>query len=85
MRIAYGHQITSDEDPYLEIADNTSFALGNAGVPGNTPEEGTAKPSFVSQMLESLDYGESDDSNDINILDIKGAAGVIFCAGAETV
>ncbi|KAG6902622.1 hypothetical protein C0995_014228 [Termitomyces sp. Mi166 len=128
MRVAYGHQITSDEDPYLGITENTSHALGNAGSPGNTPVDffpflkyfpswfpgayyagfarsqrgairklhdypfdntraelaaGTAKPSFVSHMLESLSPDETDNPSDI--LDIKGTAGQMYCAGAETV
>ena len=37
MQVTYGHQITSDEDPYIDIAEKTSFALSNAGPPGNTP------------------------------------------------
>ncbi|KAG6862109.1 hypothetical protein C0995_005921 [Termitomyces sp. Mi166 len=127
MRVAYGHQITSDDDPYLRIAQDSSHAISHAGPPGNTPVDffpflkyfpswfpgayyagfarsqrsairklhdysfdnvraelasGTAKPSFLSQMLESLSPDEGDDSN--NILDIKGTAGVMYCAGAET-
>lgn len=34
-------------------------------------------------MLESLDHGDSDKSSDV--LEIKGAAGQMYCAGAETV
>ncbi|KNZ73173.1 O-methylsterigmatocystin oxidoreductase, partial [Termitomyces sp. J132] len=127
MRVAYGHQITSDDDPYLDITENTSIALGNAGAPGTTPVDffpflqnfpswfpgayyagfarsqkgairklhdypfdnvkaelaaGTAKPAFASHELQSLSLDEADNSS--NILDIKGVAGVMYCAGAET-
>jgi hypothetical protein len=37
MRVAYGHQITSDDDPYVKIAHDTGYALSNAGSPGSTP------------------------------------------------
>ncbi|KNZ78681.1 O-methylsterigmatocystin oxidoreductase [Termitomyces sp. J132] len=126
MQVAYGHQIASDEDPYLQMTEHISHSLSNAGSPGNTPVDffpilnylpswfpgayyagfarkqrsairklhdypfydvkaqlaaGTAKPSFVSHMLNTLD-DVSDDSSDI--VDIKGVAGQMYCAGAET-
>jgi hypothetical protein len=37
MRVAYGHQITSDDDPYVKIAQDTGYALSNGGSPGSTP------------------------------------------------
>ncbi|KAG6915684.1 hypothetical protein DXG01_010412 [Tephrocybe rancida] len=37
MRIAYGHQITSDDDPYVDLTEAASYALSNAGSPGSTP------------------------------------------------
>ena len=37
MQVAYGHQITSNEDPYLQITEDIGHALSNAGSPGNTP------------------------------------------------
>ncbi|KAG6875958.1 hypothetical protein C0993_006581 [Termitomyces sp. T159_Od127] len=37
MQVAYGHRITSDEDPYINLTKEASYALGNAGPPGNTP------------------------------------------------
>ncbi|KAG5735110.1 O-methylsterigmatocystin oxidoreductase, partial [Termitomyces sp. T112] len=43
---------------------------------------GTAKPAFASHELQSLSLDEADNSS--NILDIKGVAGVMYCAGAET-
>ncbi len=37
MRIAYGHQILSDDDPYVDIAKGSGHALSHCGPPGNTP------------------------------------------------
>lgn len=37
MRIVYGHQITSKDDPYVKIAADTGYALSNGGPPGGTP------------------------------------------------
>lgn len=36
IRIAFGHQIISDDDLYVKIADDVSYALSNAGSPGGT-------------------------------------------------
>jgi hypothetical protein len=36
VHIVCGHQITSDDDPYLKIAENTSNALTVTGSPGGT-------------------------------------------------
>lgn len=165
MRVAYGHQITSDDDPYVKIAQDTGYALSNGGSPGSTPvdffplrkylhlrlivfghlimivpqssaflpgflerttpalpgtislrsmlcitipsrkfqpkwqvsnlrlmscnseeilqAEGNAKSSFLSTQLEAHNR---DGPNSLNtIADIKGAAGVIYCAAADTV
>lgn len=37
MEVAYGHQITSDDDPYVKISQDTGDAVQNAGPPGSTP------------------------------------------------
>ena len=37
MRLVYGHQITSEEDPYLVIAARVGYAISNIGSPGSTP------------------------------------------------
>jgi Cytochrome P450 len=37
MRLVYGHQITSDDDPYLAIANRVGYALSNSGSPASTP------------------------------------------------
>lgn len=37
MRIAYGHQITSNSDPYLKTAQDVSYVAANSGQPGATP------------------------------------------------
>ncbi|KAF9458164.1 cytochrome P450 [Collybia nuda] len=127
IRIAFGHQITSDDDPYVKISQDAGYALSNAGSPGSTPvdffpllrhfpswfpgtyyagfardnkamtdnlheypfkevsaqiAEGTAKSSFLATQLEAHDRDEPETSNTLE--DIKGAAGVMYCAGADT-
>ncbi|KAF9456704.1 cytochrome P450 [Collybia nuda] len=37
MEVAYGHQITSDDDPYVKISQDSGDAVQNAGPPGSTP------------------------------------------------
>ncbi|KAL0575890.1 hypothetical protein V5O48_006090 [Marasmius crinis-equi] len=37
MRAAFGHQIKSDDDVFLEIANGVAYAFSNCGPPGNTP------------------------------------------------
>ncbi len=37
MRVAYGHEIVSDDDPYVEIAKDSGYALTHCGPPGGTP------------------------------------------------
>ncbi|KAF9458175.1 cytochrome P450 [Collybia nuda] len=127
IRIAFGHQITSDDDPYVTISQEAGHALSNAGSPGSTPidyfpwlryfpswfpgthyagfardnkgptdnlhqypfkqvtaqmAEGTAKSSFLSTQLEALSRETGPDAFTFD--DIKGAAGVMYCAGADT-
>ncbi|KAG6836263.1 hypothetical protein H0H93_009664 [Arthromyces matolae] len=129
MRLTYGHEITSNDDPYMDITDKVGHALGNVGPPGGTAidlfpflrympswfpgtyyaefarsqrgatdalhnypfdqvvkqlAEGNAKPSFLSQTLESLSPDEAKDLDSETIREIKGTAGVMFCGGAET-
>ncbi|KAG5650207.1 hypothetical protein H0H81_000308 [Sphagnurus paluster] len=36
-RVAYGHQVLSDDDTYVKITEGASHGLGNAGPPGSTP------------------------------------------------
>jgi len=37
MRVAYGRQITSEDDPYLKMAEDIGYTVSNAGSPGSTP------------------------------------------------
>jgi hypothetical protein len=37
MQVAFGHEVVSDDDPYLEIARQGGYALTNCGPIGNTP------------------------------------------------
>ncbi|KAL4256194.1 cytochrome P450 family protein [Pleurotus pulmonarius] len=126
MRIAYGHQILSDDDEFIQVANDSGYAQNNGGPPGGTmvdlfpilqyfpswfpgthfatfarewrwaveklytlPYEhvkrqmaqGTAEPSFLATQLEAV-AGQTLEKDDIE--DLKGSAGIIFGAGAET-
>ena len=37
MKIAYGHDIVSDDDHYLKLTDEIGSAVNNSGPVGNTP------------------------------------------------
>ena len=37
MKIAYGHQIESDDDEYIKLTENVSLAHVDAGDPGTAP------------------------------------------------
>lgn len=37
MQVAFGHEVVSDDDPYLEIARQCAYAVSNCGPIGNTP------------------------------------------------
>jgi hypothetical protein len=39
INIAYGHQILSDDDEYIKIAENSSEAIARAGSAGTTPPD----------------------------------------------
>ena len=39
MKITYGHQIVSDDDEYVKIADVCSTAIARSGSPGTTPPD----------------------------------------------
>lgn len=36
MRIAYGHQILSDDDEFIQAANDSGYAQNNGGPPGGT-------------------------------------------------
>lgn len=36
MRIAYGHQIVSEDDEFMTIVNDVAYALNNGGPPGAT-------------------------------------------------
>ncbi|KAJ3574043.1 hypothetical protein NP233_g2018 [Leucocoprinus birnbaumii] len=127
MSIAYGHEILSDDDPYVQIAADSGYSLSHCGPAGSTPvdlfpilqhlpswfpgtffawkarefnqhirrlyeypfsevqrqmAEGKATPSFVSYHMDRLHQEKSESSEDLE--DVKGAAAVIYCAGADT-
>ena len=35
--IAYGYEVLSDDDPYLQLARGSGYALSHCGPPGGTP------------------------------------------------
>jgi hypothetical protein len=37
VKIAYGHDVNSDDDLYLKVAQRANYALNNAGPIGSTP------------------------------------------------
>ena len=37
MKIAYGHQIETDDDEYIKLTENVSLAHVDAGDPGTAP------------------------------------------------
>ncbi|TFK33315.1 cytochrome P450, partial [Crucibulum laeve] len=131
MQIAYGHQINTDEDPYVEITKDVGYAISNSGPPGSTlvdlfpflqylpscfpgthyanqarryrgairqlhefpfeetkrrmvsSNEGISKTSYLLYHLNRLNRQGLSDSP-IEVDDVKGTAGVIYSAGAET-
>ncbi|KDQ34018.1 hypothetical protein PLEOSDRAFT_152351 [Pleurotus ostreatus PC15] len=81
MRIAYGHQILSDDDEFMPLVENVAYAQNNGGPPGGTIAEGTAERSFLRTQMESM---SGKDLTDEDIQDLKGSAGVLFAAGFDT-
>jgi hypothetical protein len=55
VHVVCGHQITSDEDPYLKIAENTSKALTVTGSPGGTIIELLPFREFVAVGIEMIE------------------------------
>jgi hypothetical protein len=39
MKLAYGHQVLSDDDEYIKMGENFSSAFGKSGSPGTTPPD----------------------------------------------
>ncbi|KAF4609085.1 hypothetical protein EYR40_001438 [Pleurotus pulmonarius] len=81
MRIAYGHQILSDDDEFFRLVEDVAYAQNNGGPPGGTVAEGTAERSFLRTQMESM---SGKDLTDEDIEDLKGSAGVLFAAGVDT-
>ena len=36
LQVSYGTKVTSDDDPYIRIANDAMYATGNGGVPANS-------------------------------------------------
>ncbi|KAF7424559.1 hypothetical protein PC9H_009866 [Pleurotus ostreatus] len=126
MRVTYGHQILSDDDEYLALANTIQESASEVGVPGGTPvdlfpilqylpswfpgthyatmarkwrpetekvhtvpfnsvlhqmAEGTAKPSFLSSMLEKFN-GRALSQQERQ--DLRDVTAIMYGAGAET-
>lgn len=63
IKIAFGHQITSDDDIYLQMTDQLTRAVNNGGPPGSTPvdffpfrEFSSAPRPHILTILESATF-----------------------------
>jgi len=36
MRVAYGHRVVSDDDEFVQLADECGYVFSNSGPPGST-------------------------------------------------
>ncbi|KAM0419320.1 hypothetical protein ACHAPD_002879 [Fusarium lateritium] len=128
LQVSYGTEVSSDDDPYIRIANDAMYATGNGGVPANSvvdlvpfirylpdwlvndwslrfarqwrwaitklhevpfaaaqAERFSANTSLAHQLLRSYEYNQSQGKNQKwSLDDIKGAAGAVFIAGADT-
>ncbi|KAM0503345.1 hypothetical protein ACHAP8_003388 [Fusarium lateritium] len=117
LQVSYGTEVSSDDDPYIRIANDAMYATGNGGVPansvvdlvpfGNSTTYLAGPKSAISQiglsmigLYDLLDNGDglsrnytkyhslphkpSGKDQEWSLDDIKGAAGAVFIAGADT-
>ncbi|KAJ3952519.1 hypothetical protein N0V92_011042 [Colletotrichum tropicale] len=94
LKVSYGVDVRDDNDPYVKIADDAMYATGNGGAPANSivdvfppvKARGKENPSFAHTLLETYNSNAKKGlNNEWSLDDIKGAAGAIFIAGADTV
>ncbi|KAH6965879.1 cytochrome P450 [Fusarium venenatum] len=118
LQVSYGTEVSSDDDPYIRIANDAMYATGNGGVPANSvvdlvpfirylPDwlvndwslrfarqwrwaitklhEVPFAAAQAERLLRSYEYNQSQGKNQKwSLDDIKGAAGAVFIAGADT-
>ncbi|GKT85397.1 cytochrome P450 [Colletotrichum tofieldiae] len=91
LKVSYGIDVPEDNDPYVKIAEDAMYATGNGGVPANSIVDifplarGKDSPSFAHTLLETYTSNTKRGlDNQWSLDDIKGAAGAIFIAGADT-
>ncbi|KAJ8081651.1 hypothetical protein PM082_007497 [Marasmius tenuissimus] len=86
MRAAFGHQIKSNDDVLLEIANGISDVYQSCGPVGNTPIDfflgrtQNYEKCFASEKLQELD----DNPNTEDLEDIKDIGATIFSEGQAT-
>lgn len=60
MSVAFGHTITRDDDPYIQLAVDASYALGHGGAPAGTPVDFFPPlrhlPNFLAPLSRSLKF-----------------------------
>ena len=54
MKLAYGHQILSDDDDYIKIAENTSRCVARSGAAGATPPDFMPIRAFSGLLCEGV-------------------------------
>ncbi|KAF4604257.1 hypothetical protein EYR38_004679 [Pleurotus pulmonarius] len=100
MRIAYGHQILSDDDEFFRLVEDVAYAQNNGGPPGGTvvdyfpflqhfpswfPGTHYAEGTAERSFLRTqMESMSGKDLTDEDIEDLKGSAGVLFAAGVDT-
>jgi hypothetical protein len=50
-KLAYGHQIHSDDDEYIKLAENASLAITRSGAPGMAPPDLLPFCAFATALL----------------------------------
>ncbi|ESK88498.1 cytochrome p450 [Moniliophthora roreri MCA 2997] len=63
MRAAFGHQIKSNDDPFLELGKAVSYALNNSGPIGNTPVDLFPLLRYFPSWFPGVHYGTLARSN----------------------
>ncbi|CAG7563984.1 unnamed protein product [Fusarium equiseti] len=100
LQVSYGTKVTSDDDPYIRIANDAMYATGNGGVPANSVVDlvpfaltyllsrnghSSTNTSLAHRLLQLYDYNElQGQKQEWTLDDIKGAAGAVFIAGTDT-
>ncbi|RGP79472.1 hypothetical protein FLONG3_2433 [Fusarium longipes] len=112
LQVSYGKEVSSDDDPYIRIANDAMYATGNGGVPANSVVDLVPFVRYLPDWLvndwslrfarqwrwaitklhdipfaaaQAERYNESQgQTQEWSLEDIKGAAGAVVIAGADT-